>query len=298
MVAGLSVFGRGQFVSGIIHSMGRLFADTTQAIEDELISRLSQVPPWRKLEMVAQLNAAVREMSMAGLRRRYPDDSPEQLHRRLAEVLLGPELAHSIHNYLPEDVHVMQSGPVAVMLVVADLFERMGINYAIGGSMASAFYGVGRSTMDVDFLADVRMEHIEPLSEALRPDFYLDKGAIRDAIERHGSFNLIHLATMFKVDVFIRGTRGFDRLQLGRHVRAAVTSDPTRQVYLFSPEDVILTKLDWYQPGGRQSDRQWQDVLGVLVAQSGQLDLDYMRQNADGLGVRNLLERAFSESGY
>jgi hypothetical protein len=280
------------------HLMGRLFADTTQAIEDEFISRLNQVPPWRKLEMVAQLNTAVREMIMAGLHRRYPDDSPEKLHRWLAEALLGPELAHPIYNYLPKEVHVMQSEPIAVMLVVAELFERMGINYVIGGSMASAFYGVGRSTMDVDFLADVHMEHVEPLSEALRPDFYLDEDTIRSAIERRSGFNLIHLATMFKVDVFIQGTRGFDSLQLGRHTRAAVTSNPTRQVYLLSPEDVVVAKLDWYQLGDRLSDRQWRDILGVLIAQAGQLDIEYMRQNADDLGVRDLLERAFLESGY
>jgi len=73
--------------------MGRLFVDTDQATEDELIRRLRELPPWRKLEMVAQMNAAVRQMLMVGLRERYPDDTPEQLRRKLADILLGPELA-------------------------------------------------------------------------------------------------------------------------------------------------------------------------------------------------------------
>jgi hypothetical protein len=277
--------------------MGRLFADTAQIVEDELIARLRGVPPQRKLAMVAQLNAAVREMMMAGLRRQHPDESPEQLRQRMARALLGPELSPHVHQ-LPKGIQTMLSEPVEVMLAVADTFEGMKITYVIGGSMASAFYGVSRSTLDVDFVADVRPEHITVLAEALRPDFYLDEGMIRAAIEQRGSFNLIHLPTMFKVDVFIPGERNFDKLQLGRRIPASLTPEPVRQAYLLTPEDVVLAKLDWYRLGGEVSDRQWGDILGVLAVQAGRLDVAYMQDQAQELGIQTLLEKALLESNY
>ena len=277
------------------YRMGRLFADTSQEVEDKLIEKLRLASPQRKLAIVGQLNAAVREMLLAGLRRQHPNDSLQAMHRRLADALLGSELAQYV-KHSPEEVHSMQPEPVTVMLAIAETFETLAINYVIGGSMASAFYGVGRSTLDVDFVADVRPEHILPMISTLRPDFYLDESMMRSAIERRGSFNLIHLSTLFKVDVFIPGTRAFDKLQLTRRIRASISADPDGQAYFLSPEDVVLAKLDWYQLGGRMSDRQWQDLLGVLIAQRGELDMTYMRENAVAMGLSDLLEKAFSES--
>ena len=192
----------------------------------------------------------------------------------------------------------MSSEPVEIMVTVAQIFEDLGIAYAVGGSIASAYYGVGRSTFDVDFVADVRTEHIPTLIAAFRPHFYLDENMIRDAMAQQSSFNLIHNATMFKVDVFIPGAREFDTLLLGRRSAVVVAADPPRRAYLLSPEDVVLAKLDWYRLGGSLSERQWQDVLGVLIAQAGQLDLDYMRQAAVAIGVTELLSTAFAAAGY
>jgi hypothetical protein len=192
----------------------------------------------------------------------------------------------------------MQPEPLAVMTIVAGLFDRLGIPYVIGGSMASALYGVGRSTLDVDFVADVRDEHVVDVAEALRPDFYLDEQMIRDAIMRRGSFNLIHLPTLFKVDVFIPGARPFDRLQLERRIGIDLAAETGQVTYFLSAEDVVLAKLDWFNLGGRVSDRQWQDILGVLAAQKDTLDIGYLRDNATALDIDYLLEKALLESGF
>jgi hypothetical protein len=76
--------------------MGRLFEDTAQEVEDELVARLRELSPRRKLEMVAEMNAAVRQLMMIGLRERHPNDTPEQLQRRMAHLLFGPELASKV----------------------------------------------------------------------------------------------------------------------------------------------------------------------------------------------------------
>ena len=153
-----------------------------------------------------------------------------------------------------------------------------------------------RSTLDVDIVADMRLEHIQPLVAALSPEFYADDEMMMDAIERHSSFNLIHYETSFKVDVFIPKPRPFDQMQLERRALAAITTDPERSLYVTSPEDVILSKLEWYRMGGEVSDRQWRDILGVLKTKAGGIDLDYLRQWAKELKVSDLLERALTES--
>ena len=186
----------------------------------------------------------------------------------------------------------MLSEPVAVTLLVIEALEALDVAYLIGGSLASAIHGVARATQDADLVADLRSQHAEPLARALGEAFYVDVGAIRDAIRRRSSFNAIHLETMFKVDVFVRKQRPFDQAQF-EHRRAQVVSiDPERTAYVASPEDTVLTKLEWYRRGGEVSDQQWRDVLGVLRVQGEQLDSVYLRRWATALGVVDLLETA------
>lgn len=189
----------------------------------------------------------------------------------------------------------MLTEQMAVTLTVTEALEALGVTYVIGGSFASATHGVMRATMDADLVADLRPEHAEPLARVLGEEFYADVEMMRDAIRRNASFNLIHLETAFKVDVFAAKPRAFDQAQLSRRQRHQVSEEPERYAYVASPEDTVLAKLEWYRMGGQSSDRQWRDVLGVLRVQSGRLDLDYLRRMAATLEVNDLLERALKE---
>ncbi len=185
---------------------------------------------------------------------------------------------------------------VAVTLVVADALERLGVPYLIGGSVASTVHGVLRSTLDADLVADLHAAQAAPLAEALAGAFYVDAQSIQDAIARRGSFNVIHLETMFKVDIFVTRGRPFDQSQFERRAAVTLAAESDRTAFVASPEDVILAKLEWYRDGGSVSDRQWRDILGVLMVQAGRLDLDYLRHWAAALGVSQLLEQALTES--
>ncbi|OQY58280.1 MAG: hypothetical protein B6245_12690 [Desulfobacteraceae bacterium 4572_88] len=86
---------------------------------------------------------------------------------------------------------------------VVEAFEKLGILYCIGGSVASSAYGIPRSTMDVDMVSDLKPTSVRPLVRMLEPYYYIDENMILDAIGRRSSFNIIHLETMLKIDIFV-----------------------------------------------------------------------------------------------
>lgn len=185
--------------------------------------------------------------------------------------------------------------PLDVLLSVVQIFENLGITYVVVGSFASSARGEARATADVDFIADVRPEHIAPLADALASTFYFDEGAMYRAITAHRSFNIIHLDALFKVDVFIPPSTGFRRMQLLHRQSATLTTEPERSVYIATAEDTILAKLQWYERGGCVSERQWSDVLGVFKVQADRLDIAYLHAEAAQLGLKALLDLAMEQ---
>jgi hypothetical protein len=150
--------------------------------------------------------------------------------------------------------------------------------------------------MGIDILAAIPAKQATAFAENLAPEFYADEQAIRNAIMAKRSFNVIHIETMFKVDVFVSKRDSFDKEQLGRRELYVAVRNPDRSVYVASPEDTILSKLRWYRQTNETSDRQWNDVLGVMSVQAEKLDLAYLKRWADELSVSDLLERALAQS--
>ena len=186
--------------------------------------------------------------------------------------------------------------PVALALILARIMERLGIRYCIGGSVASSVYGEVRTTLDVDVVADLDPEHIDSLVAAVKSDFHVVDEAIHRAVRERSSFNLIHEETLVKADIYVPLDEPTHREQLVRSRRVALRSEPGSEVEMASPEDVVIHKLRWYEMGGRVSDRQWRDVLGVLKVQGESLDLAYLNRAAANLGLSELLARARSEA--
>ena len=183
----------------------------------------------------------------------------------------------------------------AIKLFIKTL-EQLNVPYYIGGSIASSVYGIARATMDVDLVSELKQEHVKFLVTALSKDYFIDENMILDAIKNISSFNLIHLETMIKIDVFISAERKFDKISLERRKKDKISEESDSiQVFLRSAEDTILSKLEWYKSGGSVSERQWKDILGIIKVQGELLDEIYLRKWAEELGVKDLLEKALEE---
>jgi hypothetical protein len=172
--------------------------------------------------------------------------------------------------------------------------DRLEIPFLIGGSVASGIHGILRQTNDIDVVADIAPAIVEEFCEALAPSFYADAEQAELAIRVGRAFNVIHLKSAYKFDIFPAGKDRFVQSQLARR-RYATTSLSGFENIEFpvaSAEDTILAKLVWFRKGGEVSDSQWHDILGVVQVQAGRLDLEYLREWAAELGVSDLLAKA------
>lgn len=179
-----------------------------------------------------------------------------------------------------------------ITLRVTGTCERMGVPYAVVGSLASSLHGIPRATQDVDIIASLTLAQASAFADALRGEFYLDDDAIRDAIERRRSFNVVHLRSYFKADVFIPKDDESSKLEMERRQRFVIEYTPRREIVVASAEDTIAQKLYWYVLGDRASERQWSDALGVLKVSGPTLDLAYLRRVSALLRVEELLDEA------
>ena len=280
-----------------------LSSDTSPQAERVQIELLRAAPAWRRLALVADLNATLYLLAANRVDRQHGPLPPAETRRRLAETWLDHNVtARAYEAGLRRGIYVegeaVATTIVAVTLLFIDALDALNIPYALGGSLASSAHGVSRSTLDADIVADVHVEHVDALVRALGMAFYIDDYAVRDAILHHSSFNAIHLQTMMKVDIFIPQKRPFDATQLMRRKHEVVSQEPERAIYIMTPEDVVLAKLEWYRLGNEVSERQWTDVVGVLKVQGPAIDRAYLRHWAAILDVGDLLERAFTDAGF
>ncbi len=184
---------------------------------------------------------------------------------------------------------------VRVALQVIGILEDLGISYHVGGSFASSIHGIPRQTRDLDLAVDLRFGHIRNLVSRLEQDFYVDSDVIASAIRRRGKFNVVHLDSGFKIDMFCSKNDFFDRSVFRRQRLNRLVEDLPQEVMVSSAEDTILRKLEWYKIGGHVSDQQWRDILGVLRIQGERLDLDYLKYWAGELDLTDLLDCALAE---
>lgn len=188
------------------------------------------------------------------------------------------------------------TAPTDLVARIALLLERLGIAYHVGGSVASSWYGVPRTTSDVDLVIEADAGQLRALAEALSGEFYVSGTAMAEALAERRSFNAVSLRDPLKIDFFVCGDRPFDREEFRRARSVDLGGEPLVRLQDKSAEDLVLRKLEWFRHRGAVSERQWSDVLGILRAMAGRLDESYLDRWARELGISDLLAKARSEA--
>ncbi len=185
---------------------------------------------------------------------------------------------------------------VAALRPVATALEDLRVRYYLGGSVASSAHGVARASLDADVVALLEAHHVDSLLNRLAPSYYIPVERLRSAVALRSSCNFIHLATMFKIDVFVSKGRPFD-LEAAERARPEALDEgaDSARFPIASAEDTVLAKLEWFRLGGETSERQWWDVVGILRV-ADQADRTYLRRWAISLSVADLLERALTDA--
>lgn len=184
--------------------------------------------------------------------------------------------------------------PSELLRIVSDVLESMRLKYLVTGSMATILYGEPRYTNDIDIVVDLPLGRSEELCRHFpQSQYYLDKTAVRDAVQNKDQFNILHPSSGLKVDMMILGNTEFDQARLDRRRRLQAGDDC--RPYFASPEDVILKKLEFYKIGG--SEKHLRDIAGVLKISSTQIDRGYIQDWAKKLDLEDVWKQFKDQSG-
>jgi hypothetical protein len=272
--------------------MQPMAADTPLHVEAEIMALLRTMTPAQKGLRITELCAALDELGMFGIRLRpRPMNEYVQLAlRRIPE----PQQARALP-LLMELSMTSPADPVAIAVHVGQVLEQAGVRSYVGGSFASSIFGDFRLTRDIDIVIQApNRSQLKALVVNLQQDFTFLEADVYEAHARRAdseatfvSFAMYHRQTGYQVDVFLAGNTPYERLTFQRMIEADLVPG---KVWIPSVEDAIIAKLRWYAIS--PSDQQWRDVQGMLRVQQSDVDLNYLREWGDNLGIRALIEAA------
>lgn len=172
--------------------------------------------------------------------------------------------------------------------LLVDCLQRLnaiGIAYMLTGSMASNYWGVPRTTHDLDFVVQFPPESVSVLVNALSGDFFIQEASVRAAFRPPFQFNAIDNRSALKVDFWMLQNEPFEQTMFSRRRRVTLFGVAA---WIATGEDVVLHKLYWNRLS--PSDRQLGDAAGIVAVQSAALDIAYLHSWASRLQVGKVLD--------
>lgn len=274
----------------------------TQSLDTDIDVELRQFKLWRemsstqKLNLVKTLSKKGANLILLGINHQYSNLSKTEFKSLYIKKRWG-DFADKIDKVINWQGDLMLEDPLWLIQQLSVIFDRLNIPYYVSGSVASSLQGEVRFTQDLDLAIDLQHEQGVLLIETLSPDFYISEVAVNEAIQGiTTSFNVIHLQTIEKADIFISGKDEFSVSKMNRRQLYQVDKSQS-SFYVCSPEDTILQKLLWLKMGQDQSQKQWRDVLGVLKLQRESLDFAYLGVWGEKLGIKERLQQGIIQSG-
>ena len=271
--------------------------DTSPEVERVLIELIRKAPVSKRFGLVRSMTATLTKMSVRTYREQHPQATwpeivqimrphPHQLNLQLLEACLQNKSSNA-----PFEPDILRA-----LISITAIFEKLNISTYIGGSVASAAYGMQQLAQDIDLVIELLPTQIPQLIALLQPGYYVDEQEVYTAIQEHKNFTIIDLDTLLAIDVFVPSLSLFEK-QIKTRVKRQVLDEMAHPLLLSSAEDIILIKLFLHRKNKIFPDDQWNDVLGVLKVQESVLDLTYLERWAAHLNITNLLEQAYIDSG-
>jgi len=182
--------------------------------------------------------------------------------------------------------------PRELLVSVAEILDDLKMPYLVTGGMAILVWGRPRFTADIDIVVELGIKDISILTALLvqlGKANYIDKNMIEGAVRNGGEFNFIHGETGVKVDFWVAKNDMFENMRMKRRVAKKILG---KKVYFISPEDLIISKLQWAKIS--PSTRHIEDVESILKISGGKLDKKYVKSWIAKLNLKNIFARPFT----
>ncbi|MBU2634987.1 nucleotidyltransferase family protein [Patescibacteria group bacterium] len=172
---------------------------------------------------------------------------------------------------------------VSLLKLVTNRLEKAKIPYMLTGGVAVSYWGYPRTTHDIDIVIEAKKEDKEKIVALFEKDFYISAEAAEDAIKTRFTFNILHHQTGLKVDFWLVKKDLFGVSEFKRKLKKKMFGE---EIFIISPEDLILTKLLAYKE--TQSHRRLEDAKSIL--KTSKVDLKYIKRWAEKQSTIKILE--------
>lgn len=252
---------------------------------------LRQRTATERLEMAASLMQNARKLSLHCLSRQFAHLSPSAFASKLAEVWLQEDCPVG---YIPQGspmTWIQDSTQLATQLHA--IFAAAGVPYYVTGGVAAITYGEPRTTRDLDVVISVPQNALPPLVAVLEAEGFYVPGVEDVKTGRIRTLQVTHITSLSRADLMLAENDDYEWLKFER--RRVLDWPNSAEIYLVSPEDLVVNKLRWGRKS--QSQKQWRDVLGILKTQQDALDYEYMHHWAAEFDLSMQLEQITLEAG-
>lgn len=172
---------------------------------------------------------------------------------------------------------------VSLLKIVVNRLEKAEIPYMLSGGLAVSYWGLPRTTHDIDIVIEAKSEDEEKIVNLFKKDFYISPEATKEAIEKRFTFNIIHFKTNLKVDFWLVKKDSFGLSEFKRRLKRKIFN---KEIFIISPEDLILSKLLGYKETG--SDRRLEDAKSILKI--SRVNLNHIKGWAQKQSTIDILE--------
>lgn len=269
-------------------------ADTSIETDIYFFSRLRQLSLQQRIAQASAHNRSMRKFSLAGIKWQQRNAGLIEIRERFARAVLAEKFCPEIE-LTGSDEKMWIQDSFALAGEIHQLLESVNIPYYVSGGVASSIYGESRSTRDLDLVIEIQLVQVDLLVRTLEDaGFYCPAGAVEDIKQgREKMLNITHTETITNAVLYVMDDSTFAISQMSRKRFLDVEEAPS--FWVISPEDLVLQKLLWGR--GKQSEKQWRDVLGILKAMGDGIEYDYLTEWSERLSITKELSQAFIEAG-